>query len=828
MEPSRAIGLLRGLELRGCRETRSEDGGWNQLPNRVGPKSVGCNGFNLFQRLKSLLRSTVLGRTLFHTLSVPHMLKQASYAILGIVVALVLLVTPPAAVGQQPAGPYIQLQAAAFDPLQSQPAVSRATPATPESNPGVYLVQFRGPVTPAWKAQVTAAGAELFDYIPDYAFVARIDTAAVEKVAAVPAVRWVGAYQPEYRISPALHRKSAGGPAEADAADQSVEVHISTFPGAVRETEAALAAFGGQVIRSTASVFGGTLWAMVPRAAIARLARSPVVRWIEPAPRYQLLNDVARRQEIMNVERAWGLGLFGAGQIVAYSDSGLDVGNIETLSADFEGRVLTAHPLGERSTWNDLVGHGTHVAGSIAGSGALSGSNPAAHAYDGSLAGVAPEAFLVVQAFRIDEVSGEIEGLPEDLNVLFQQAYDDGARIHSNSWGAVDEENADDPFGGYTLDAQQADEFAWSHRDMTILFAAGNSGKDALPENEFLPGDGIVDPDSLNVPGTAKNVISVGASESHRPPGDDATSSRNMSWFWLGLSNFLRSPIAIDYVSDNINGMAAFSSRGPTDDGRIKPDIVAPGTNIVSARSHDPAFEPFLGSWGVYEENDNYVYNGGTSMATPLTAGAAALVRQWYVEKQGLSNPSSALIKATLINGAADMAPGQYGTGDTREIPPRPNSVEGWGRVNLHPSLVGAPPRLIWFDDHTAGLQTGDRISYGPESYKLDVVNFAIPLQVALVWTDYPGSPAAEKQLVNDLDLTVVAPDGREWHGNGVIRDRTNNVERVEIAQPARGHYRIVVEAHNVPHGPQPYALVVAGGLTREGVSEAFVPMVSR
>ncbi|MBS1253771.1 MAG: Serine protease AprX [Anaerolineales bacterium] len=803
MEPSRAIGLLRGLELREYRDTRSEDGRWEQLSDAPLMQCM------LQCMLQSMLQSV---------------LKQASYAILGIAVAVILLVTPPAAVGQQPAGPRIQLQAASFDPLQSRPAAPGVTPTIPESNPGVYLMQFRGPVKPAWKAEVTAAGAELFDYIPDYAFVARMDAAAAKQVAALPTVRWVGAYQPGYRISPALHRK----PGEADAADRSVEVRISTFPGAARETETALAALGGQVIRSTESVFGGTLRVMVPRDAIARLARSPAVRWIEPALRYRLLNDVARRQEIMNVERVWGLGLFGAGQIVAYSDSGLDVGNLETLSADFEGRVLTAHPLGEGGTWNDPVGHGTHVAGSIAGSGALSGSDPAAHAYDGSLAGVAPEAFLVVQAFGTDEVSGEIEGLPEDFNVLFQQAYDDGARIHSNSWGAIEEGNSDDPFGGYTLDAQQADEFAWSHRDMTILFAAGNSGKDALPENEFLPGDGIVDPDSLNVPGTAKNVISVGASESHRPPGDNATRSRNMNWFWLGPSNFLHPPIAGDYVSDNIDGMAAFSSRGPTDDGRIKPDIVAPGTNIVSARSHDPAFEPFLGSWGGYEENDNYVYNGGTSMATPLTAGAVALVRQWYVEKQGLSNPSSALIKATLINGAADMAPGQYGTGDTREIPPRPNAVEGWGRVNLHRSLVGAPPRLIWFDDHTTGLQTGDRIPYGPESYELDVVNFAIPLQVALVWTDYPGSPAAGKQLVNDLDLTVVAPDGREWQGNGVTRDRTNNLESVEIAQPVRGHYRIVVEAHNVPHGPQPYALVVAGGLTREGVSEAFVPIISR
>src|SRR5207249_2850945 len=119
-------------------------------------------------------------------------------------------------------------------------------------------------------------------------------------------------------------------------------------------------------------------------------------------------------------------------------------------------------------------------------------------------------------------------------------------------------------------------------------------------------------------------------------------------------------------------------SRGPTDDGRIKPDLVAPGTNIVSNQSHYPGASTL---WGPYGPNPNYAYSGGTSMATPLAAGAGALVRQWLTAR-GIANPSAAAIKATLLDTTYDMAPGQYGAGATQEIPAnRPNNVDGWGRV---------------------------------------------------------------------------------------------------------------------------------------------------
>src|SRR5262249_11567989 len=150
--------------------------------------------------------------------------------------------------------------------------------------------------------------------------------------------------------------------------------------------------------------------------------------------------------------------------------------------------------------------------------------------------------------------------------------------------------------------------------------------------------------------------------------------------------------------------------------------------------------------WGLHETNANYAYSGGTSMATPLAAGMGTLVRQWLTTR-GLANPSAAAVKATLLDTTADMAPGQYGTGPTQEVPSsRPNSVEGWGRADL--AFMNAPaPYALWVDDHTAGLATNNVVNYADTLARpLEVLDSSQPLRVMLAWTDWPGSPSALSQ----------------------------------------------------------------------------------
>jgi subtilisin family serine protease len=519
----------------------------------------------------------------------------------------------------------------------------------------------------------------------------------------------------------------------------------------------------------------GFLRVEVAAGDLERVAAAAGVAWVERYVPPVLFSDVAG--ELMRVPAARAdLGLYGRGQVIAVADTGLDNGSLTNISLDFRGRVRRAYAL-NRLEWSDLNGHGTHVCGSAVGAGALSGADPAYHLYDGSYAGIAPEAGLVMQS--IGAASGSLS-LPPDLGQLLLPPYqNDGAKIHSNSWGSL----TTGTIGQYLLAAWQIDDVCWQARDLVVLFAAGNGGADAN-------GDGVVDANGLSPHATAKNAISIGASESLR---DQPTT-------WGSFPAFPSDPLQGDRMADNPGGIAAFSSRGPAADGRIKPDLVAPGTWIAAARSHAPGAGTLWGPLGT-----DYALSGGTSMATPLAAGAAALVREGLQERYGVANPSSALVKATLINGADDLAPGQYGTKDTREIPPRPNPVEGWGRINVRQSLLPGGGRTVLPIDSAAGLSTEER-----RKYPLTVSAGSGPLRVTLVWTDPPSSLLAGPQLVNDLDLKLLAPDGRWLYGNGGS-DRVNNVEEVEVAAPAPGVYTVIVDGYNVPQGPQPFAIVASG-----------------
>jgi hypothetical protein len=217
------------------------------------------------------------------------------------------------------------------------------------------------------------------------------------------------------------------------------------------------------------------------------------------------------------------------------------------------------------------------------------------------------------------------------------------------------------------------------------------------------------------------------------------------------------------------------------------------------------------------------MYNGGTSMATPLVAGAATLVREYYVESKSHS-PSAALVKATLINSAQDI-PG-LGTPGQEAAQPIPNNHEGWGRVNV--------------GDATAGdrdFHDGDQLTTGfSASYNHDIFDSSEPFKITLAWSDAPASLMAPG-LVNNLDLVVVAPGGTTYRGNnfgagwsqpGGFADSTNNVESVYIQNPALGTWTVRVEGTNVPQGPQPLAVVLTGALNPPITysHQVFLPIV--
>lgn len=640
-----------------------------------------------------------------------------------------------------------------------------------QSKEAYYLIQFAGPIQDAWKEQVLKLGIKLGDYVPEYAFVARMNAVQTKNVVALECVSWVERVRPEYRRDSALAASGSG----------QLEVAIKLFAGeSPSEVEAFVKNAGGRIL-SDARESDRYLRASLPSSALAGLTSLEGIEWVEEWVQPRPSNDVA--QGIIGVHDVrQRIGLYGEGQIIAFADSGLDTGNFATLSGDFGGRILAAYALRRQDDWSDLTGHGTHAIGVATGAGLLSGSNPAAHSYDTSFAGVAPESQIVIQS--IGDSSGFVYP-PMTLSTLFQPTYDLGARVHSDSWGSPVR-------GKYTFYSQQVDDFINTHRDFIAVFPMGNDGRDGN-------GDGVTDLGGAYAPATAKNCIAVGATENVRSDG------WNTRYGDAWPTDFPAAPLRYDHISDNAEGMVSWSCRGPCEDQRIKPDICAPGTNIVSTRSHGLAGAP---GWRVYD--DNYVFWGGTSMSTPMVAGAAVLVREYYVKSHGIS-PSSALVKATLLNGATDLSPGQHIS--PMEVPPRPNNVEGWGRVNVAAMLDPPAPKVLEFVDEGAGLSTGQS-----RVFEYNVLGNSVPLAVTLVWTDPPSSSLSGKQLVNDLDLRVLTPGGQTLMGNGTI-DITNNVESVDIPSPAPGVYRITVSGRNVPSGPQSFALVISGELPGAYVS---------
>lgn len=322
------------------------------------------------------------------------------------------------------------------------------------------------------------------------------------------------------------------------------------------------------------------------------------------------------------------------------------------------------------------------------------------------------------------DAGGDLGGLPDDLHQLLQPAYADGARVHSNSWGGTN--------NAYTQECHEIDSFVWSNRDLVVVIAAGNCGVDS-------DADGVIDLHSVGSPATARNCITVGASESARPDFAYVDGTKKVSTYGCGWPNgYPVAPIHSDKLANSDLGLAAFSGRGPTKDGQIKPDVVALGTAILSTRSR--AIGVGTG-WGLSRDPD-YFFDGGTSMATSLVAGCATVVREYLINK-GIERPSAALVKAMLINGADSL----IGHSTPSEMGSVPNAHQGFGRVNLVATIVDPDLQVFRYWDEAAALDSGEE-----QHLCVTPTTPAKRLKVTLVWSDAPG-----ETLQNDLDLTVVA-----------------------------------------------------------------------
>lgn len=795
---------------------------------------------------------------------------------------------------------YLLTRTAIFDPRAEAPAPLRVgnyelavttapaasvTESVNESGAAQHaIIQFQRTIQSTWMDSLRAQGIAVAGYLPNNAYIVKATPQQLQRARSNAAIRWIGTYGAALKVAPEL--------LETETATTDISLALLSFPNEDETPlRAALQSFVNANEFRLETRDDGRSWGLVtiPRASlssfIAALSQVEAVEWIEERRPHRLHNDnVVRAVQtgfVGNDTPLYRNGLTGAGQVFGIADSGLDSDHAQfrldnstgaqtlslaTTSADLtnglllqritnqNNKVLSYFLLGSSSTadqddnpngkktldpnkksgsrflnavaYDDTSAnyHGTLTTSVAVGrnyaanrEGAVPGI-PTRSRGDG----VAPDARLVFQ--DIGHPSGQLPGVDTvSQTLLHRQAYTSGVRVHNNSYGPA-------PPAVYDQDAADVDDAMWRLRDYTIFFSAGNNSL----------GD-------FQVTNAAKNNLVIGASDSSTGNG-------------------------------SVEDLLRLSNHGPTFDGRIKPDLIAPGVvvgaterdedqntstynNATSATAKDAAVNPD-------DPNNNATLTdeevSGTSFASAAAAGSALLVRQYFADgfyPSGTRNtantftPSNALIKAVMLLSGRNMT--GRNTGQNYPITQRgslPNSAQGWGRIALDDALFFAGDRRelkiladIWNGAiaaetnrpaPNAAITTGQT-----QTYQLTNVSNVEPLRISLVWSDPRAAVGAVVALVNDLNLEVVDPVGKVYRGNANFAnawsrpandaafDDRNPVEAVYIERPLAGTYTVRVIGANVPgnglnqivaqpgdqridSNKQGYALVATGNFT--------------
>ncbi|MFO8062008.1 MAG: S8 family serine peptidase [bacterium] len=717
----------------------------------------------------------------------------------------------------------VHLKVAEFDPLMNVPDFTKEglEKDAVKGDYEYFLVQFNSKINSFHRNQLKSIGAEVFDYIPDNGFIVKLTPVQFNELKGKEFVRFMQIWQPAYRISPNLiYNKQE--PMKNEEAGV-IKLTVNPFRGEdPLELRSSLESIEGVKILKGKRMFRIAVPAEKTEDIAKAIANMPMVYWVERSYPQELHNawsrwimDTFDTLNMSNGSGAWygqfslssavdsarmqlyANALHGQGQIIGVDDTGLDWDNLyfydptESVVYDKDGndvceatntnhRKVVAYNAYADTFDNNDSGHGSHTSGSAAadslGSDLLnSGILPSGN----GMAGLAKLAFTDL------EPSGGGLDLPADIGDLYRWAYSAGAKITTSSWGY----SAGGP-GNYTQDAQNVDWVGWNNKDLCMFRSAGNSNTGGMFSSA----------DSVNSPATAKNIVTVGATESGFGDGT--------SWNTVGVTS-----------RNELLDVAEFSSHGPTAEEQMKPELCGVGGWYIWSVDSDG---------DLTSNNAGLTYMGGTSMSTPTTAGFGAIVRQyyeegWYPSGTKISGdafaPSGALVKATLINSTRN-SPGAYSIDDINNSGTQnaPSMGQGWGRVTMADVIYfDGETRDLWLTDETTGFSSAGEshtytINTGPSTAEY--------IKVVLVWTDYPAGVSPSTVVVNDLDLEVDA-NSSTYLGNvfgtsarsvtGGSADTKNVQEVVWLDAVPNSSITIRVNASNIPNGPQPYALVATG-----------------
>jgi hypothetical protein len=591
----------------------------------------------------------------------------------------------------------------------------------PKSN-GLYVAQFVGPAKSEWYKSLLDIGWTIVRYLPYDAYVLAGPPELAARTRQLPFVQFFDFFHPFEKASV---RASDGEP----------KAFLFAMPSVVGTKEATdtigKLALDGSVRVNTlasdtyvhASMKSSEAMELLSSALVISVSAEPPAGLSDERQALSVTSNVTADGSQPTTPPGYASWLASRCSLCTAANMPSSTWRVGTIDTGLDGGSSGAHhpDLAGRESWgatfaplpgappdgcnNGCDGrlHGTMVAGIIGGN-PTANTDPQGYFYG---SGIAPMAGVF--ATKVVTTGGYFA--PIDVTGWTQDAAS-AVTVESQSI------NFYASGGYYTEETRQYDVQA---RILPMLFTI-STGDNNQNAHIFL----------TVPPATAKNVLSMGGVENFRQNQNDCN----------------------DSSSDGFRNILKIGSHGTNIPGYFKPDLVAPASLIVSTKSQ---WNPAVSHGYCWEDDPGanlYAMESGTSFAAPAAAGAAILVKR-YLGASSPADVSPAGVKAVLIAGARSVR-GGTDRSVTPNIPvgPIPNMQQGFGRLSLDNVLTGtAPPVLI---DQSPGRHF---ITSGQaRTTRLTVRDSSKPIVVALVWTDYPGTPSTTSNasvLVNDLDLTI-------------------------------------------------------------------------